>query len=804
MDIPPNPKPRGLGLLSYHQLFQKGFQTAQQEIGEQYQPPTGHAIAHKEREFIPDSLIERKEFQKINGATFNEYQKMSSPLNNSFQEANTPKETHAVDLVFDDLPEITQTNNILASMEYLQSTVKPNFEESTTTEMIIHNLLATSEYFVNKAHSSVTQTGLDGENYNTMIKVAIKSLLMILKKYKQALDPQIELYSCYKLSKIYFEETANIELADEYINKAISISTRNNLIPIRFQSEFLAAQIIGETNASLLPNFLNEKIQNYLALGLTDHSNMFQLLQINNLFVLDPETSLIFLQSMARNPSLDDFTRVLCLLYQSNLHLHRGSPMYSNHVLIEVERLLVGVAQSPATQVGIPTQLLGMFYFLRYLNFIQTNNIAHAKEYMKLISTFMVEQQKSGWKTWKDDGTFKIQARVPYTVSWLNSDEFVIMFYFLTGVNLLNEAANGKKKSKKVFDKCLQIIEKQLNDLAGANTRNFPISQLRQNAYRLKYIKFSINFYQAWMGFICNEVKATTYLNEFMLQYNEGFDDEEFCYYKILIPKVLYLFAVHYHFQGDLQAAKYFYLKVRNMTTNLEQPLNLQIASLQLQLGIGPETLQSKNEFNELFVYSTLHLLILTEFEVGLIAKTPNTNDKLNTYYALREVLHQDLMRAFQTQNSSNSFSLNFTNSNDLLNLTYHLVLSTFNELQSAQQLNVNKTLLLQMSDTMQKLQNAPYFPFIVNLISYMIYVGTDNIEEKKKYYAKCREVISKSSNSINDKIISIFILRSLIPEFRGNGEIELTTMAEFQLEFFYKSVAEKFKFLEGNIDNSV
>ena len=62
-----------------------------------------------------------------------------------------------------------------------------------------------------------------------------------------------------------------------------------------------------------------------------------------------------------------------------------------------------------------------------------------------------------------------MDLKYPVEVLWLNSDEFVIMFYFLTGVSFLSDVYNLKSKAKKVFQKCLEILNKQLEDLKNSS-----------------------------------------------------------------------------------------------------------------------------------------------------------------------------------------------------------------------------------------------------------------------------------------------------------------------------------------------
>ena len=85
------------------------------------------------------------------------------------------------------------------------------------------------------------QTQSNGsKTYFKMIKISIKSLLLLIRKYSNLLNPfYLELIIYFKLARIYFIETEDvIKRADDYVNKAISIATRNNVIKLNSYVNF--------------------------------------------------------------------------------------------------------------------------------------------------------------------------------------------------------------------------------------------------------------------------------------------------------------------------------------------------------------------------------------------------------------------------------------------------------------------------------------------------------------------------------------------------------------------------------------
>ncbi|KAK6457620.1 nuclear pore complex subunit [Scheffersomyces xylosifermentans] len=674
------------------------------------------------------------------------------------------------------------------------------FKGSKKSELTIENLIISSDYFLKKAHEQVLRTNNSNgrDIYFKLIKLSIQALLMIVKNYANVLTPYVEVIVFFKLASIYISETENIEKADEYVNRAIAISKRNKFAEALFLSEFLEAQIIEKSSPHLLINYLNEKITNYEESHFQNFANAFSLVKIDTLLTRDPDTSVILLQNLIQG-SLDPLTHSYCLLHLSNLHLYRGSPAVAMELIEEADRLI-------DISGNVPVQLKAMSSLTRYYAYIESNEVDLSTKLMKSISSLMSSEQKVSWKTWREDGIFKLDLpmndgnNMSYKVFWLNSDEFVIMFYFLTGVHFMCEAANGKKKSKKVFDKCLQIIEKQLAELENFSEedRELNIVALSDRLVKLKFTKYCIKCYQAWIGFLNNDWKAINYLNEFMSSYNNRkFTNREFVYFSLLLPKVFYLFALYYHEKGDLQAAKYYYLKVRNLTSGTNS-INSKVPPCS-NIGIGSAIIAPKQEFSELFAFSTLHLFILSLFELKEAAKVPaeRRNEILSGCHKLSNQLYKDLNEAFITKSTSNSFSQGFASSNDLLRMTYKVHAELSKDISSGDN---SPNVIAEISECYEKYENSTFFPFIGNLVKYLLFTMTTDIAQKNAYFEKCLSVVSTPNGSDFDKIVSVFILKSLIHHFRRSGENERANMAELQLQYFQKCLSEKFKFVSENV----
>lgn len=627
-----------------------------------------------------------------------------------------------------------------------------NIEEYTSSaDFSISWLIHTSEDFIRQAHTSVLDANdIQGtKTYFKLIKLALKALHMLITKYRTSLNPALELVVYYELAHIYFSETENLEMADTYINKAIALSSRHNLVRSRIICEFLCSQILQTSNPNLVASYLVEKQTSYSNQGLHNISDLFALARVNNLLVTDAQTGLTTLQSICQRPGVHPIVRILSLLYQTSLNLYQGNPEDGALCISEVEKLLTP---------DHPPQLRAMCHLLKFAYYISANKAEKGKPYLEILSSFISLQRLGNWKGWQEDGAFETtvpiindgEEEVPFRVLWLSSDEFVIMFYFLSGVLFLTTGASHKRTNK-VFSTCLDIIGLQIEELTKAkqSTRNFPIAELTGKIVRLNYVRFSIHFYRVWLNFIvADDFTGVAFLQGFIKSFDEdNFTKEELCYYRPLIPRILYLTAIYFQAHGDLKAAKYYFARVKHMSSSSQSLSGPEISFLQKGLGIGCESSLAKDHYSELYMFSTLHLLLITEYEMRLAGKqqlkeTTQLRISLGTLYA-------DLTLAAEEKTSSKTF----VGSNVLFLLSFKSAECVFSN-KGFVSMSKESTLVPQIIELLDKVSDKPY---IAVLATYILFRLSVNLEQSNDYFAQCLRMVSENDN--NSRILSIFVL---------------------------------------------
>ncbi|KAG7193297.1 uncharacterized protein KQ657_000708 [Scheffersomyces spartinae] len=633
----------------------------------------------------------------------------------------------------------------------------------TKNELLIHSYILLSDHFLQRSRESLSQNGID--EYYRLVQLAIVCLRLLLEKYHHVLTPYWELLLNYKLAKIYVTETNNRELAEECIHKSIATASRNKLLLLQFVGEFYLTDILNPKHPKVLNNYINDKISFYTQLKFDCFSNLFKLKKVQNMLLENPKTGIAILQTIVKDEALDSSTKCLCMLYLVSLNLFRGSTKIAFSNLTEIDQLLL--------LDNLPPQLIAMRDLLKLHCLIQLNN---TKDLLPHASTMMTSvNQPLMFNGWNHDGTFSILLPVDidgqllvggefsYNVQWLSPMEYILLTYYLCGVMLLSF-----RQPTPFFKNALDLVDKIKLQLLDSDV-GISLVHSSRLLIRYNYIMYNINYYQVWERFLNNDFAHIDELNSFMLKYNNGkFSEEELHIYKVLIPKIFYLFGVYYHLHGDFGASKYYFLKARNGSSsfNSEETVNdnyKSISLLELSLGIGCTNIQPLGEMNEVFIYSTIHLMVLNQYELNRYTKT-GSFDKINKCYKIFTMLNKDLNIgvAKKEEEPNGVVETMILNGNPLLQMTHQVLLIVL------QRETVPDPSLLK---ALMKFHRTNY-TYLDILVLYLQLRFSTSVNQKQAYLLKCKEVLNLKDllPTEGSQLVLIFILKELIIDCESTG----------------------------------
>lgn len=633
-----------------------------------------------------------------------------------------------------------------------ETTVEAEVEEEATPESILKQtenpdfvcqwLLRVADTFLEEAHSHVLAANYSEgvKVYYKLVKAAMKALHLVVSQYMACLKPAEAALVLYKLAQIYLDETDNYNSAEELAKHSLAIASKNGILLARVAAELLCAKILKASDAYLVAPFLNERQELYEKEGKKEISTLFALQRIGMAPLSDINSLIPSLNTVWQ--SLDGQVRCLCLFMLCKIHLSQGSPKEAEKALHECRVTFFKM------KLVLP-QLKAMLYLQNLAVCTQTNNFKHSKKWIKKLTEFVKKQKEEKWTSWKNDGTIPIKIHsnneaVTFLLRWIGPDEFVLTFYLTSGVYFMNDSSE-LTKARQVFEKCLNDVENAITALTTylANHQRFGVSHLTTKIVRISVIKFTVLYYQVWLKFmLSSEFDGIHVIHAFLESYNEKhFTAEELWYYEFLIPHFTYLTAIYHQSQGNLRAAKYHFLRVRSLVT---QTCDIAIEAFNLQhsLGVGYNT--SSGRSNELYIYSTMHLLNIAEYEFRTLSQINQHEQAIKSSRSLLASLHADMTSILEDPNTAAITSTN------TFKLTYKSALAAFNN-GSNHHDSVLSTEIerLVFSDTI-RIHNMELLGL------YLLLRLAVNLDQSNRLYGKCTRRITKVED--NGKLLSLFV----------------------------------------------
>lgn len=695
------------------------------------------------------------------------------------QEVETEKEPLLEEELEESVPEMTE--ELLAQL---------CMDTPKNSAFQISLYVQASDFFIKKAHLSVLDTNdVQGTKlYYSYVHTALRLLVMVIKKFATKLSLELELVVCYSIAKILYMETSNLELADTYINRAMALANRNHLTKIAVACELLYCLILESSNPNLVELYLLGKCASYGQKNMRSIADLFKLLRATHMVVSMPSVGQSLLQELTVSKDTDLTIRKISELYLADLHLYRGHPQMSLQIL---DQLDLG-------ESSIANPFLAMYHLVQFGALIQCHEREKANEYMLLITKFIATQRTDSWHGWKEDGLVELNLThltqasagdlsIPFALHSLNLDEFVIMFYFLSGLHFMSTRSTYRKASK-VFTSCLEIILLQLAELTQAiqGTRHFSVSLLTGKIVRLNYVRYCVFFYQTWLLFMDkNEFAGMNFIQQFVNNFDEEkFTREELIYYKLVIPKYLLLAAIYFQSQGDVTASKYYYMRVRDLSSGRSQTLSQRASFLQRRLGIGCETIVAANENSELYMLATLHLVQVTEYEMKLlsVSEHPKAKQRLSVSRTLLSDLYSDLSLVCDRILPD---SVGSTGSNYLFELSYK-VQSCIYKTKGFSTNDIDATFV---RDIEQLTEKSPKGDYITMLATHVLRCLSLNLQLKNEYLAKLKLIHDSDDNS---RLLKVLLLTEQLTKISQAEKPEQFSLLQTQLMLLQEKVNSK------------
>lgn len=648
-----------------------------------------------------------------------------------------------------------KSDKVVESERVIPGEVPNKDTQMSDEEFKMHNLMVTAENLIQVARANSYKLHSSEANileYYKLIKAAIGCLLVVIKKYSHLLNSELEAMVYLSLAEIYFFETESTDLAGELVNKAILIADRTNLHKIKFQAEYLAAQVLFKEKSKLGLRFLDSKIEEYSRVDVS-LVLLFEFLKLKFNLATDPDRAFLIIKSILEKVT-DPLSRQLALCYHLTYSLHAGDLSTSKSLISELETL--------SSERTIP-QLQAFILLNTLWCSVLENETNLIKRSMSKVDLFVKSQKLTNWDNWSRDGKFtitmninvssspqlredKIAIDVPYEVEWLSSSDCLFMLYFMSGVAYIPKGFDRKGRALKFFDACFSILQSQE---ASLHSRSLKFQDHENAVLKARFMKIYLNYYQLLARFNSNDWNIDPQgkdqvLFQFVDDYDEGkCSSQELLVYHKLVTQILYLLGVYYHGKREYETAKNYYNRIRSHLKKSTFQLSPEswfmndpvlVSLYQIGIGLGGDAIELRSYKNEIYTYASVNLLIIISYEI----KHSKEEELFLTLSNARKAILADLNNYLVMPNCSNS----------ILQVTIRLLKIVFNSStlsESDESINTseNSDIIgsLMKSNSMSEITAS--YPILASVLFYLASYCTQDPEIKMKnlqtsyHYAK-------------------------------------------------------------------
>ncbi|CAK9440285.1 uncharacterized protein LODBEIA_P43850 [Lodderomyces beijingensis] len=670
------------------------------------------------------------------------------------------------------------------------------------TSLKVSYFLQQSSHFISAAHEHLARfkQNYNWENYHKLVKAALRCLMLLWRKYEKDMTPRQRIVVCYRIAEIYLNETESFEVAEKYINMAIKICKSEELVEQEFYCDLLLIKVLEKTNVAVAIEHVEMKISEYGEKkigGCQLFAECLTLIRVHYSLVDDFPVASIKLQRLVKGKQLHPSLHILASIYQAGLLIHRGDPVRAITILKEVDQVQLG-SSHPFKAYLLLTTMLAL---------LTSNDIPGAKRVLNELAFVRDESKKTNWDQWSANGETKIKIKIKvdekedqltFSFPWLLKSEFLAITYFYSGLIYLNDR---RTNARDYFKKALISTKEDLN-----SNRLAPMRFLRDRLVKSKTFRSFIQLYQQYYAFGMDDYRAL-YIKDLVTLNNKGIPRFEYLYLKPQLPITNYIFALYCHRKGDLQAAKYYYALVRNMTIDVDKNTDNLESLNQLTSGVECDSCRPQGKFNELYIYSSLQLVVLLDYEAReLERRQGRTNSESAT--AWRNGIADELRAATLTEHGSDLFQYNFLSKNRLVLFTISIVLQLLNDadpnfFDSGEDVH----------SVLASLGEKPAFYLIHFLLSFALSAQMGASKDQEKAFEKALSVLpsskseplrengsySASTSEVADSC-RVMILRALHKNLTSNSDLGRAETNDLQQQRLCKLLSPSYNFLAKNV----
>lgn len=330
-------------------------------------------------------------------------------------------------------------------------------------------LLALAEVYFEAAHKSgyavavkkPDESALDAQAYCKLVATGLGCLEAALQ-YR--LQPRVEAMVRLRYAGVLYDETDNLDEAEDALNKGIYLAARNNLTDIKYSMQHLLARIMFKINPKVAQKMVSTLTNEVETLNLPLWNYSFQFLRVSLLMehptTRDDQAAIHVLQktySYAESRR-DVAIMAICSIMEAMLFLLSGVDG------VEVaQRALSNAFAQQNSNHPMPQQIAVLAQVLDIICAVMTGRSNEGE--MKLKTLHNMLDQSERWVSWRHDGEFRLPIYIRNSVPvflkmrWLGKDDVFTLGYFLSGLTKYQKNLEENGKAERFLNEGLVCID---------------------------------------------------------------------------------------------------------------------------------------------------------------------------------------------------------------------------------------------------------------------------------------------------------------------------------------------------------
>lgn len=283
------------------------------------------------------------------------------------------------------------------------------------------------------------------------------------------LQPRVEAMVRLRYASVLFDETDNLNQAEELLNKGMLVAQRNNLIDLKHRMQYLLTRIMFRTSPKAALRMLNTYIEESEALDQPLWTYSFRFLRCTLLTetedytIRDPQAAILTLQKICNSAKMRRDFGVLKLasLMEAMVCLLPGGDG------MEAAQRALARANSQQLSSGYgPPQLEVLTQILDIACYLMLGNSNESTVRMRKLQAGLDEPAR--WANWKETGEFELtvnpnrQGKPPelLTLSWFCKDDVFVIGWFLGALCRFQKNVEEGGKAEKYLAEGLKIVDR--------------------------------------------------------------------------------------------------------------------------------------------------------------------------------------------------------------------------------------------------------------------------------------------------------------------------------------------------------